>query len=207
MYEVICPGSSDKDCPAYSGELEICCPHCGEVLATYSEDYAYNNPNGFDMWQDQLLSQHELYCEANPLGENTPDKVLFEGELHFKNNTKKFQIIEHYYWFNNGFSTYEEASIIVKWDKGGSSTGETTLIVKEWSEAVLGELKNIPEELRWDFVQAAASALRYEIEMKNPHLKVEIDTPMWGFEVRVIKNTNLHSRSKKDVEEIIIEEA
>jgi len=42
---------------------EIVCPYCSEVLAAYEESYRKNNPEGFRIWEEELLREHYSECQ------------------------------------------------------------------------------------------------------------------------------------------------
>ena len=41
---------------------EITCDACGEVLATYEDEYKKENPDGYHFWVEQLYREHEDEC-------------------------------------------------------------------------------------------------------------------------------------------------
>lgn len=47
------------------GEVEIHCLDCGIVLATTDIVYTRNNPNGFDMWKDELRERHNCNIKTS----------------------------------------------------------------------------------------------------------------------------------------------
>jgi len=207
--------SNDKNCPAYSGELEICCPHCGEVLATYSEDYAYNNPNGFDMWQDQLLTEHSINCPEND--EYQPyDESLLKGKTHFG---KEWELIAHHSWFCSSGTIYEQENYHIRWGKGGIDSNDIDIILEEWSIALIEITTRIYKELNQEnkailhdilatIPDELASAIEYELRMKNllnEEYKVKWYGELMRFDLYRVGKSRRLRRRKKEIEEIIEE--
>jgi len=183
--------SHTPNCPNYENSIhQIKCPNCGQVLAEYDDDYAYNNPNGLDRWIGQLQEEHELECPEMEFEEI----VKWEGKLNLGGSmTKKYKII------------YDERykQEFVQFGKGGTDKTDPYEIENLWEIGIIQELAKMPREYWDDFILAGADACAYECKMKNPELEISYNPQLFSFGIVAKKKDVV--RRKEEVEEIIEE--
>ena len=188
---------------------EIICDKCGEVLGECSLEYMQNNPSGYDMWKEQVLTEHEIYC---PESEYQPwDETLLKGKSHFD---KEWELIVHHSWFCSSGTIYEQENYYIRWGTGGIDSNDIDIILEEWSIALIEITKRIYKELNlnqdkimlYDLLASIpdeiAAVIEYELRMKNL-LNKEYKVKWYGELMRFEK----YRVVKEVIEEEIIEEA
>ena len=186
---------------------EIVCPDCGEVLATYDEDYAYHNPNGLEMWKGQLLTEHSVECPANNEYKSW-NELLLQGVTHFG---KEWELICHHSWFASSGNIYPQETYSVSWGKGGVESNSLEEILEAWSIALLDAAKAVYEKLGGDtdvlaaLIEGFTDAAQYEAAKKG--LLESGYTIQWRGELMAFQPKRIGRPNRGRNKSLIIEEA